>query len=96
MVETLERPPEEPVARRWPIVFYGVYCLVGVLFSVGDFLRHGLAHPLSLATACIMFFVSLTGLVITLRSNSPLTYRSLRIGLITVMLLFGLLQYLRM
>jgi hypothetical protein len=94
MFESLE--PDEPVTRQWPILFYGTYCLVGLVSFSLDVSRHHLAHPAALAVSCIMFFLSLTWLVTTLKSRSPLTIRSIRFPLMVLIVLFGVLQYLRM
>jgi hypothetical protein len=96
MFETLERPPEEPIDRRWPIMFYGVYCLIGLVSFSGNLSRHRFSQPAILAVAAIMFFLSLTFLVSALRSPSPLGTRKLRVTLILLLLLMFCLQYLHM
>jgi hypothetical protein len=96
MFDSLERPPDEPLARHWPILFYGLYCLVGLESFSLDVLRHHFAHPVALAVSCVMFFLSLTWLVTTLKSRSPLTNRSIRFPFMVLIVLFGFLQYLRM
>ena len=74
MFETLE-PPKEIVARRWPLLMYGIYGLAGLVFVTLDLRRHGFSQPFNLAIGSVMFFLSLTWLVTTLRSESPITNR---------------------
>jgi hypothetical protein len=49
--------------------------------------RHGFSHLFSPAIAALMFFLSLTWLVTTLRSASPLTNRTVGIRNIVLLLL---------
>jgi hypothetical protein len=86
MFERLE-PPEQPVARRWPLLMYGTYSLIGILFLLLGVLRHGLSQPFSLAIAAIMVVLSLVWLVMTLRSKSPLSGRTFSVRMIALLLL---------
>jgi hypothetical protein len=90
MFETLE-PPEQIVPRRLPLLMYGSYALVGLEFVILGVRRHGLSQPVSLAIACLMLFLSLTWLVTTLRSGSPLTSR--KIGVRNIILLLLLMAH---
>ena len=86
MFDTLE-PPEQIVARRWPLLMYGTYALAGLLFAIVGVRKHGLSQPFSLAIACVVFFLSLTWLVLTLKSESPLTNRKFSVRNIILILL---------
>jgi hypothetical protein len=90
MFETLE-PPEQIVAHRWPLLTYGIYSLAGLVFAILGVRRHGFSQPVSLAIACVMFFLSLTWLVTTLRSRSPLTNR--KVGFRNILLLLLLMAH---
>jgi hypothetical protein len=79
--ETLE-PPEQVVARRWPLLLYGVYLLGGLVYVIFGVRRHGFSQPISLAIGCVMFFLSLTWLVTTLKSRSSLTNREFGVRII--------------
>lgn len=75
MFETLE-PSEQPVKYRWLLlVFYGTYCLAGLLSGTLSVRRHGLSQPAHLALSCALFFLSLMWLVATLRSGTSLSSR---------------------
>lgn len=86
MFDTLE-PPEQVVARRWPILLYGVYLLGGLAYVVLGVRRHGFSQPISLAIGCVMFVLSLMWLVTTLRSKAPLTNREFGPRIIILVLL---------
>jgi hypothetical protein len=89
--ETLERPDEEPVRRRWLLLMYGTYCLGGLLFVILGVRRHGLSQPAHLALSCLMFFLSLMWLVTTLRAETPLNSRKAGFrNIILVLLLMAL------
>jgi hypothetical protein len=90
MFETLE-PPEQMLVRRWPLLSYGIYGLAGLVFVVVGVRRRGFSQPVSLAIACAMFFLSLTWLVTTLRSGSPLTNR--KVGFRNIILLLLLMAH---
>jgi hypothetical protein len=90
MFETLE-PPEQLVARRWPLFIYGAYSLVGLVFFVLGVRRHGFSQPFSLVIAAVMLVLSLVWFVTTLRSRSPLTSR--RLGIHNIILLVLLMAY---
>jgi hypothetical protein len=72
MFETLE-PPLRLVPRRYPILLYGIYCLMGLMFLVLGVRRHGFSQPAHLALSCVMFCLSLVWLIGALKSESPLT-----------------------
>lgn len=86
MFETLE-PPEQVVARRWPLLLYGTYLLGGLVYVVFGVRRHGFSQPINLAIGCVMFLLSLTWLITTLKSKSPLTNREFRFRVIILVLL---------
>ena len=90
MFETLE-PPEQLVARRWPLLMYGTYCLAGLVFVVLGVRRHGFSQPYSLAIGAVMFVLSLVWFVTTLRSKSPLSSR--RFGIHNIVLLVLLMAH---
>ena len=77
MFETLE-PPEQLVPRRWPLLMYGTYCVVGLVFVILGVRRHGLSQPIHLALSCVMFSLSLMWLAATLKSGTALTNRKAR------------------
>jgi hypothetical protein len=88
MFETLERP-ERPVEYRWLLLmFYGTYCLVGLMSGTLSVRRHGLSQPTHLALSCAMFFLSLMWLVATLRSGTHLSSRKAGFRNIIILLLF--------
>jgi hypothetical protein len=74
MFETLE-PPQQMLARRWPLLMYGAYCVAGLGLAVLSVRRHGFSQPVGLVTACAMFFLSLFCFSSTLRSAASLTKR---------------------
>jgi hypothetical protein len=74
MFETLERPLQL-VPRRYPILMYSTYSLVGLVFVVLGVMRHGFTQPVSLALSFVMFSLSLMWLVATLKSGTPLPSR---------------------
>lgn len=86
MFETLE-PPEQTVARRWPLVMYGTYSLAGLVFLGLGVRRHGFSQPFSLAIAAVMLVLSLLWFLTTLRSRSPLSSRRLAIHNIVLLAL---------
>ena len=86
MFETLERP-EQRVARRWPLLAYGVYAFGGVVFFVLGVLRHGFSQPFRLVIAAVMFLLSLTWLIATLRAGTPPTNRHFSIRSMILLLL---------
>jgi hypothetical protein len=90
MFETLE-PPEQLVARRWPLLMYGTYSLAGLLFVVLGVRRHGFSQPFSLAIGAVMLVLSLVWFVTTLRSKSPLSSR--RFGIHNIVLLVLLMAH---
>ena len=86
MFESLE-PPEQRVSRRWPLLFYGFYAFAGIVFLVLGVNRHGFSHPFSLAIDALMFFLSLTWLMTTLRSGTEATSRHFKLRVIILILL---------
>jgi len=88
MFETIE-PPEQLVGRRWPLLVYGTYSLVGLVLLGLGVRRHGFSQPFGLAIAAVMFTLSVAWLVTTLRSSSPLTSR--RFGIQNAILLLLLM-----
>jgi hypothetical protein len=90
MFESSE-PPGKFMARQWPILFYGAYCLVGLVSFGVNVSRNRLSHPASLAVACLMFVLSLTWLITTLRSGPPIIDRRFSFGVMTLALLLILL-----
>jgi hypothetical protein len=89
MFETLE-PPEQLVARRWPLLMYGTYCVVGLGLAVLSLRRHGFSQPASLVIACAMIFLSLVCFSTTLRSAAPVTNRKNLIQNVILLLLMML------
>jgi len=75
MFETLE-PPEQTVARRWPLLMYSTYALGGLVFLIFGVRRHGFSQPFRLAVGGVMLILSLAWLVTTLRAKSPMTSRN--------------------
>jgi len=90
MFETLE-PPEQLVARRWPLFMYGTYSLAGFVFFVLGVRRYGFSQPFNLVIAAVMLVLSLVWFVTTLRSRSPLTSR--RFGIHNIILLLLLIAH---
>ena len=90
MLETLE-PPEQLVARRWPLLMSGTYSLAGLVFVVLGVRRHGFSQPFSLAIGAVMLVLSLVWFLTTLRSKSPLSSR--RFGIHNIVLLVLLLAH---
>ena len=86
MFETLERP-EQSVARRWPLLAYGVSAFAGAVFLVLGVHRHGFSQPFRLAIAALMFLLSLTWLIATLRAGTPPTSRHFSIRSLILLLL---------
>ncbi len=95
MFETLE-PPERPVEHRWLLLmFYGIFCLVGLESGALSLRRHGLSQPTHLALSGAMFFLSLMWLVATLKSGTlPLSSRKAGFRNIILLLLFLALNFL--
>ena len=72
MFETLDQlVPEVMVNRRWRLLIYGTYCLLGLVFAVLSVRRHGFLRPVGFVNACAMLFLSLTFFFGTLRSATP-------------------------
>jgi hypothetical protein len=90
MFETLE-PPDQLVARRWPLLMYGTYSLAGLVFVVLGLRRHGFSQPFSFAIGAVMLVLSLVWFVTTLRSKSPLSSR--RFGNHNIVLLVLLMAH---
>lgn len=86
MFETLE-PPEQIVGRRWPLLMYGTSGVAGLVFFVLGVRRHGFSQPFSLAIAALMFLLSVTWLMMALRSTSSVTNRTVGIRYIILLLL---------
>ena len=76
MFETLE-PSQRRVARGWPLLVYGFYGLVSLLFVIPDLRRHSFSRVFSLALAAVTFFLSLVWFVTALISKPPVTDRRL-------------------
>ncbi len=90
MFETLD-PLERTMDRQLPLFVYGIYSLTGLVFSVLDVRRHRFSQPFSLAIGTVMFFLSLTWLVTTLRSGSSVTKREFRFrSAVLLLLLFAI------
>lgn len=89
MFDTLE-PPEQAVARRWPLLIYGTYAVGGLVFLILGLRRHGFSQPFGLAVSVAMFLLSLTWLVTTLRSTTPITNRHFGVrNMILILLLMA-------
>ena len=86
MFETLD-PGEQAVARRWPLLLYGIFAVAGLVFLILDVPRHGFSHPFGPAVAIAMFLLSLVWLVTTFRSTSAITNRSVGVRNIILILL---------
>ena len=86
MFETLE-PPEQRVARRWALLMFGTYSLLGLVELLAVLKRGGLTQPFSLAIAASTLVLSFVWLVMTLRSRSPLSSRSFLIRFSVLLLL---------
>ena len=78
MFETLDSPLDRTVNRRWPILEYSTFAVVGLLFLIQGVRRHGFSQPFQLVGLTVMVLLSLTWLVTTLRSTVPLTLRNVR------------------
>ena len=89
MFETLE-PPEQRVARPWPLSMFGIYSLVGLVEFLAVLRRNGFTQPFSLAIAAITVVLSLVWLVMTLRSRSPVSSRSFAVRSIVLLVLLML------
>jgi len=72
MLDPFDRS-EKTVPRRWLALSYGIFVVGGFLFLILDVRRHGFSHPFELAVAAAMLLLSLTWLVTTLLSRSPIT-----------------------
>jgi hypothetical protein len=89
MFETLD-PQEQPVARRWPLLMYCTYSVGGLVFLILGLRRHGFSQPFRLAVGTAIFLLSVTWLVTTLRSTSPITSRNFGVrNLILILLLMA-------
>jgi hypothetical protein len=86
MFETLE-PREQVVGRQLPLIVYGTYCLVGLVFLVLGVRRHGFAQPFGLGIAALMFLLSLAWFVMAFRAESPMSNRTVRIRTFVLLLL---------
>jgi hypothetical protein len=75
MFETLG-PPEQTVARRWPLLMYSTYALGGLVFLIFGVRRHGFSQPFRLAVGAAILILSLASLATTLRTKSPMTNRN--------------------
>ncbi len=96
MFETLE-PSERPVKYRWMLLmFYGTYCLVGLVSGSLSVMRRGLSHPAYLALSFALFFLSLMWLVSTLRSGASLSNRKAGVRNIILLMVFLALNSLTM
>ena len=89
MFETLD-PAEQSVPRRWPLLMYSTYAVGGLVFLIFGVRKHGFSQPFRLAIGTAMFFLSLTWLVTTLRSTSPITNRNFGVrNMILILLLMA-------
>jgi hypothetical protein len=96
MFETLE-PPERPVEHRWLLLlFYGAYCLLGLVDGSLTVMRHGFSQPSRLALSCTLFVLSLMWLVATLRSGASLSSRKVGLRNTVLLLVFLALSSLSM
>jgi hypothetical protein len=91
MFETLERA-ERGVPRRWPLVMYSIFGLLGLEIIILRVHRHGFSQPASLAIACVMFLLSLTWLITAVRSDAPLTNRKFSLRNVVLIVLLMALQ----
>ena len=85
MFETSD-PQEQTVARRWPLLMYSTYAVVGLVFLILGVRRHAFSQPFRLIVGAAMFLLSLTWLTTTLRSSVPLSVRSF--GVRNIILIF--------
>ena len=83
MFETLD-PPAQTVTRRWPLLMNGTYAVVGLGFLLLGLLRH---QPFRLVIGAAMLLMSLTWLVTTVKSTSPMTNRQFRVRTVILILL---------
>ncbi len=89
MFDTLE-PPEQTLARRWLLLIYGTYALVGLVLLILGLQRHGFSQPFRLAVGTAIFVLSLTWLLTCLRSTSPMTNRQFGVrNMILILLLMS-------
>jgi hypothetical protein len=96
MFETLE-PSERPLKYRWLLLmFYGTYCVVGLVFGALSVMRHGLSQPAHLALSFALFLLSLTWLVAALRSGTSLSNRQAGFRNIILLIVFLALNSLSM
>ena len=97
MFETLEPSDDRPVKSRWLLLmFYGTYCLVGLVSGTLSVMRHGLSQPAHLALSFALFFLSLVWLVATLRSGTSLSNRKAGFRNIILLIVFLALNSLSM
>ena len=93
MFETLESP-DRPVQSNWPIfLFYGIWCLDGVVSATISVREHGLSEPTHPVLSGAIFFLSLVWFVAGLRSGTPISSRKkdgFRIVIIIMLLFLGL------
>ena len=85
MFETLD-PYERTVDRRWPLLLYSTYGVVGLLFLILEVRSHGFSQPFWLVVLAAVFLLSLTWLATTLRSTVPPTWREVRVRYIILLL----------
>ena len=86
MFETLE-PPQQLTPRPLPLLFYGTYGLVGLVFVLLGVHRHGFSQPFRLAIGAVMLILSLVWFVMTLRSKSPLPSRRFNVQMLVLLAL---------
>lgn len=86
MFESLE-PRPQMIDRRWPLIMYGTYCVIGLVFAVLGVRRHGFSQPYSLVIACAMFLFAVVCLLTTLRQATRLTSRKLALRNFILLLL---------
>jgi hypothetical protein len=90
MFETLE-PREQPASRWLAFLMYIVYGFCGLVFFVLGTLRNGFSRPTALVISAAMFLLSVTWLIVTLRSKASLTSR--QVGMRNIMLLVLLMAH---
>jgi len=78
MFETLEDSFEKskpPLDRGYPILMYSIYAVVSSIVLILTKRRHGFSQLFSLVDWAVVFLLSVTWLVTTLRSSVPVCRR---------------------
>ena len=87
MFETLDSRLDQTVDRRWPLLMYGAWAVMGLSVLILGWRKHGFSQPFQLVIPAAMLLLSWTWLVTTLGSEVPPTRRQNRVRYIFLLLL---------